>query len=111
MKLPEKIPDQTLKNLSTQKYVKLGLWIGLILVFPGIALSQKITVDPQKTFQTMHSFGASDCWSTAMVGKYFPKEKKNKIAEWLFSQAIDAQGNPKGIGLSMWRFNIGAGST
>lgn len=59
----------------------------------------------------MHSFGASDCWSMAMVGKYYPESKKQQIAEWLFSLDTDNQGNPKGIGLSLWRFNIGAGSS
>ena len=58
----------------------------------------------------MHSFGASDCWSMAMVGKYYPESKKRQIAEWLFSLETDRQGNPKGIGLSLWLFNIGAGS-
>jgi hypothetical protein len=47
----------------------------------------------------------------AMIGKYYPESKKKQIAEWLFSQESDPKGNPKGIGLSMWRFNIGAGST
>ena len=32
----------------------------------------------------MHSFGASDCWSMAMVGKHFPQEKKNKNAKITF---------------------------
>jgi len=88
-----------------KKYV----WIFLTLV--GLELKgQQITFDTQKTFQTMHSFGASDCWSMAMIGKYYPESKKKQISEWLFSQESDPQGNPKGIGLSMWRFNIGAGS-
>lgn len=110
MNFQEKIPDQTQKHLNKHENAKPWLWIGLLLIIPYISLSQKIKVDLQKSFQTMHSFGASDCWSMAMVGKYFPSEKKNKIAEWLFSQELDAKGNPKGIGLSMWRFNIGAGS-
>jgi hypothetical protein len=72
---------------------------------------QEIKFDTQKTFQTMHSFGASDCWSMAIVGKYYPENKKKQIAEWLFSQETDVSGTPKGIGLSLWRFNIGAGSS
>ena len=32
------------------------------------------------------------------------------MADWLFSMDTLANGSPKGIGLSMWRFNIGAGS-
>lgn len=90
--------------------MKKYLWI--CLLFAALALKgQKITFDRQKTFQTIHSFGASDCWSMAMIGKYYPENKKKQIAEWLFSLESDQHGNPKGIGLSMWRFNIGAGST
>jgi hypothetical protein len=90
--------------------MKKCIWI--CLLFAGLELQgQQITFDRQKTFQTMHSFGASDCWSMAMIGKYYPESKKKQIAEWLFSQESDPKGNPKGIGLSMWRFNIGAGST
>jgi hypothetical protein len=83
-----------------------------VTLFLGhISFAQKITIDTSVIYQTMHSFGASDCWSMQMVGKYYPIEKREKIAELLFSQEMDKSGNPKGIGLSMWRFNIGAGST
>ncbi|HLO45864.1 MAG TPA: glycoside hydrolase [Leadbetterella sp.] len=75
------------------------------------SFAQKIKIDTSVIYQTMHSFGASDCWSMQMVGKYYPLEKREKVAELLFSQQMDKSGNPKGIGLSMWRFNIGAGST
>lgn len=67
-------------------------------------------IDPAKTYQTMHSFGASDAWRTQYVGLNWPADKKEQIADWLFSLEEDENGNPKGIGLSMWRFNIGAGS-
>lgn len=67
-------------------------------------------IDPAKTYQTMHSFGASDAWRTQHVGLNWPDEKKNRIADWLFSMEEDEDGNPRGIGLSMWRFNIGSGS-
>jgi hypothetical protein len=100
-----------MKNFNKKNVLRIKLIIGLIFLLQVRALSQKISLNPQKTFQTMHSFGASDCWSMAMVGKYFPEKKKNQVAEWLFSREMDDKGNPKGIGLSMWRFNIGAGST
>ena len=61
--------------------------------------------------QVIHSFGASDAWSTQFVGKNWPLEKREKIAELLFSTETDNNGNPKGAGLSGWRFNIGAGSS
>ncbi|MEO7045672.1 MAG: glycoside hydrolase, partial [Ferruginibacter sp.] len=40
----------------------------------------------------------------------WPADKKERIAELLFSRKIDKAGNPLGIGLSAWRFNIGGGT-
>ena len=60
--------------------------------------------------QEIHSFGASDAWSTQFVGRNWPLEKRERITELLFSTETDSKGNPKGAGLSGWRFNIGAGS-
>jgi hypothetical protein len=83
----------------------------LVLILSAqIGFSQKITIDTANTYQTMHSFGASDAWSMQMVGENYPLEKREKIAQLLFSNEFDFEGNPKGIGLSMWRFNLGAGS-
>jgi len=70
----------------------------------------KATINLNQSFQTIHSFGASDCWGIKYIGKNWPDAKKNQIADLLFSKDFDANGNPKGIGLSMWRSNIGAGS-
>lgn len=42
-----------------------------------------------------------DSWSTA---------EQNRVADLLFSTEKDEKGIPKGIGLSIWRFNVGAGS-
>lgn len=36
--------------------------------------------------------------------------KRNYVADKLFSLKTDTKGNPVGIGLSIWRFNVGAGS-
>lgn len=71
-----------------------------------------ITLTPQRDqqFQTIHNFGASDAWSCQFVGKNWPEEKKETIADLLFSTALKSDGSPAGIGLSAWRFNIGAGS-
>ena len=35
---------------------------------------------------------------------------KEKTAKLLFSQKFDESGNPEGIGLSLWRVNLGGGS-
>ena len=69
-----------------------------------------VPVDLNKTAQTIRNFGASGCWFSESVGRYWADSTKEKMAELLFSKAMDKNGNPKGIGLSAWRFNIGAGS-
>lgn len=69
----------------------------------------EVKIDPSINFQTIDNFGASDAWSCQFVGKW-PDDKKNAIADWLFSMDTLQDGSPKGIGLSAWRFNFGAGS-
>lgn len=71
----------------------------------------QLTIDLNAKRQTIQNFGSSDAWNTERIGKYWPTEKKEKLAELLFSSEKDANGNPVGIGLSAWRFNIGAGTT
>ena len=72
--------------------------------------SYTVTIKPSTCYQTIADFGASDCWTADFVGKYFSAAEKEKAAKWLFSQELDGNGNPLGIGLSMWRINLGAGS-
>jgi O-glycosyl hydrolase len=69
-----------------------------------------VNINLLNTHQTISNFSASDAWACQFVGNW-PDEKRNKIADLLFSSATNADGSPKGIALSMWRFNIGAGST
>ena len=73
---------------------------------PGL----EVTVDVTTARQTMIGFGASDCWSIQHVGRW-PLEKREAIADLLFETGLDPAGHPRGIGLSVWRFNIGAGSS
>ncbi|HTJ53141.1 MAG TPA: glycoside hydrolase [Cyclobacteriaceae bacterium] len=68
-----------------------------------------LTIHLNDKKQTIHNFGASDAWTCKYIGQW-PDEKRNQVADWLFSKELDANGQPKGIGLSLWRFNIGAGS-
>ena len=79
--------------------------------YKGSAQSNKLIIhfDENKTYQTIRNFAASDAWACQFVGNW-PDEKKNRMADWLFSMDTLSNGSPKGIGLSMWRFNIGAGS-
>jgi len=69
-----------------------------------------ITIDVSRPRQKIRSFGASDAWSTQYVGRW-PDEKRDAIADLLFQTGLDERKNPRGIGLSAWRFNLGAGST
>jgi O-glycosyl hydrolase len=75
-------------------------------------LSQPVTftIDTRKTAQNIDNFGASGAWFTEEIGKYWPAEKKERMAELLFSKAFDSSGQPLGIGISTWRFNAGAGT-
>jgi len=69
-----------------------------------------VTIDLNTAKQTIHSFGASDAWTCKYIGKWTNETKKNQVADYLFSTDTLVDGSPKGIGLSLWRFNIGGGS-
>ncbi|TCC97383.1 glycoside hydrolase [Pedobacter psychroterrae] len=69
----------------------------------------KVTIDEFHPVQTIESFGASDAWGCQFAGKW-PDEKRNRMAELLFSNESTKDGQPLGIGLNFWRFSIGAGS-
>jgi O-glycosyl hydrolase len=70
----------------------------------------ELTVDLDAKRQTIRNFGSSDAWNTEKIGKCWPEEKKKELSRLLFSSEKDGRGNPMGIGLSAWRFNIGAGT-
>lgn len=69
-----------------------------------------LSLNLEQACQKIWAFGASDAWSTQFVGRDWPGNQREEIAELLFSRENDESGNPKGIGLSGWRFNIGGGS-
>ena len=69
------------------------------------------TINLATKAQTIDNMGASGAWYAEGIGKYWPDEKKERLAELLFSQQFDKSGNPLGIGLSAWRFNIGGGTS
>ena len=73
---------------------------------PAIVFS----IDTKDKAQTIQNIGVSGCWFSEPIGKYWPAEKKEGIAELLFSRNFDKAGNPLGIGVSMFRFNIGGGT-
>lgn len=105
------------------KYFSYFFGVVFSLVFVGC--SQDMATDPNdpkfdvpeegiilninNTFQIIDHFGASGGFQDQWVGKW-PDASKNKVAELLFSSDTDLQGNPKGIGLSLWRTIIGDGA-
>ncbi|MFC1764754.1 glycoside hydrolase [Planctomycetota bacterium] len=72
--------------------------------------SLQLKIQSKVTYQTIDGFGASDAWRAQFVGEHWPIAKRNKIADLLFSQEEDENGNPLGIGLSIWRFYLSAGT-
>ena len=64
---------------------------------------------PRPLARRIDGFGASDAWSMQHIGLW-PDSVRLQTADWLFSTENDSKGQPLGIGLSIWRFNIGAGS-
>ena len=67
-------------------------------------------IDTRAPLQTIDGFGASDAWSMQHIGLW-PDSVRLQTADWLFSTENDSKGQPLGIGLSIWRFNIGAVTT
>lgn len=71
--------------------------------------SNKMTIDTSVTYQTIESFGTSGCWWSQYVGGFDKtpyddgEESRVKIAKLLFDKE-------EGIGLTSYRYNLGAGS-
>lgn len=60
----------------------------------------KTVLDDTVTYQTMNGFGASACWWSQDIGKW---ENSEEILSYLYD-------SEKGIGLNIYRYNLGAGS-
>ena len=84
--------------------------IGVLTAASAVCQAADFTIQTSSPRQTIRHFGASDAWSMQFIGLWENEKEQEKIADWLFSTENDAQGQPKGIGLSVWRFNLGAGS-
>ena len=67
-------------------------------------------IDKNIKYQEIDNFSASDAWRMDFVGKNWPREKKEYLADLLFKREFDKNGNPMGMALTNWRVNIGAGS-
>ena len=71
---------------------------------------KEYVIDKNIKYQEIDNFSASDAWRMDFIGKNWPKEKKEQIADLLFKREFDKDGNPMGMALTNWRVNIGAGS-
>ena len=79
-------------------------------VTAGEGKTSKYVILADNPRQTILHFGASDAWSMQRLGTW-DEQCQKQVADWLFSTRCDGQGQPMGIGLSLWRFNLGAGSS
>lgn len=91
------------------------LYLALLSLTAHVTYAQKprelvVKINPQNKAQKIDNFGAAGAWFTEGIAKNWPAKNREQMAEWLFSKDFDANGNPKGIGLSAWRFNIGGGT-
>lgn len=76
---------------------------------PDTDIKKSVSVDVGVKFQVLEGFGASDCWTGNYIGRDWDVNQRESIARLLFSDNVK-NGKPEGIGLSMWRFNLGAGT-
>jgi O-glycosyl hydrolase len=102
--------------MNTLNFPKPAIFLLLICItFSSLCFAQstrlvKAKIDYNHPAQQIEGFGASDAWSCQFAGLW-PEEKRNLMADLLFSQKLDQTGSPVGIGLNFWRFAIGGGST
>ncbi len=99
------MPDNALGNHQYNRSYFAGNFANFNSVTP-----MELQVDLSTKHQSIESFGASDAWNMDFVGKHWSDSEKELMAQRLFGLDTDESGNPEGIGLSGWRFNIGAGS-
>ena len=81
--------------------------LGLILSTPAMAQEQ-LDIRFNETKQEIDNFGASDAWSIDPTIKKWVSENRQDDIESLADLFFSTE---TGLGLSAWRFNVGAGST
>jgi len=96
------------KELAGSHSVYLAIFLLIAVLTPIQTFAEtQLNVSYDHTHQRVDGFGASDAWSIdPIINKWKLEGKQDRIealADLLFSVE-------RGIGLSAWRFNIGAGS-
>ena len=99
-------------NWEMRKYFKevVCLFVFASQVSASSAQPITFTIDVKNKAQQIDNFAASGAWFSEGIGKYWAAPKKERLAELLFSKKFDTAGNPVGIGLSGFRFNVGGGT-
>lgn len=93
--------------LGKMRFLNCSGLIAGILLLPSLVLAGdapttvSFVLNPGIRYQTMDNFGANDAWSLPNIGAW-SETNKSRIADLLFS-------TNSGIGLSCWRFYVGAG--
>lgn len=82
--------------------VKLALIISIVCILFLGCKQENIIINETVFHQKIDGFGASGAWWAQDIGSW-SESKRNEITEKLFDKE-------KGIGLSIYRYNIGAGS-
>ncbi len=94
--------------LTGSKPVYLTVLLLAAVLIPAPALTEtQLNVSYDHTHQRIDGFGASDAWSIDPIINKWELEGKQDHIEALADQLFSIE---SGIGLSAWRFNIGAGS-
>lgn len=97
-------------HASTKNILLLSALLASVSAVAQDANSPVFTIRLDQPVQPIRNIGASGCWFTEEIGARWPEADKKRIAELLFSRELDPNGQPKGIGLSAFRYNIGAGT-
>lgn len=107
---------KTMERFNIKATCIAGYLFFILTVSPGRSIGAQgqkpleVKTLPDVRYQTIDGFGASDAWRAQFVGKNWPIAKRNRIADLLFSRENDEKDNPKGIGLSIWRFYLSSGT-
>jgi O-glycosyl hydrolase len=98
------------KSHSFSRLAVAGLVVSLLVLMLAaspVRAEKQLIIDYRQTHQHIDGFGASDAWSIGPVIDKWAREGKHDQIEALAEQLFSVE---HGIGLSAWRFNIGAGS-
>jgi len=97
-----------MKSRRIQRGLLVSAWALLVLPVAAISETQanapaevRLELFPARPAQTIEGFGASGAWWAQAIGAW-PREKRTQIVELLFGET--------GIGLTIYRYNLGAGS-